>query len=110
MYTILKNTCTYVRERKGKIHPYAARPAYHYSCLTSARDGVGGQGSASTAMLPSKSPVTHYRDGWVGHRAIRKDVEKRKPLTPLPGFEPRAVQAIASRYTFYAILLPTPLS
>jgi len=63
--------------------------------LTSALDGVGGQ-RHNPAILPlgkSRYPLytrlggSHSRSGQV------------RKISPPPGFYPRAVQAVASRYT-----------
>jgi hypothetical protein len=44
--------------------------------------------------LPER-PGTHCTGGWVGSRADLDVCEKSRPL---PGFDPRTVQAVASRY------------
>ena len=63
--------------------------------LTSALDGVGGQQHAPAALPPRKRPGTHFKVGWVGPRA---GLDGRKISLP-PGFDPRTVQPVASRYT-----------
>ena len=45
-------------------------------------------------------PCTHCTGGWVGPRAGLDECEKSRPL---PGFDPRTVQPVASRYTDYTI-------
>ena len=67
--------------------------------LTSAPDGVGGQRHDPAALLPGKTRYGLYRkmdglQGWSGQ------VWK---ISPQPGFDPRTVQPVASRYTDYAI-------
>ena len=57
--------------------------------------GVGGQRHAP-AVLPPGRPGTHCTGGWVGPRADWTGAEN---LAPPPGFDPRNVQAEASRYT-----------
>ena len=60
---------------------------------------VGGQGHALT-LLPGKRPGTHCTGSWVGPRAGQNRCGKSRPP---PGFDPRAVQLVASRFTDYAI-------
>jgi hypothetical protein len=63
--------------------------------LTSVLDGVGVQGHAAAALSPGKSRYPLYgrlggpqdRSGWV------------RKTSPLPGFHPRTVQPVVSRYT-----------
>jgi hypothetical protein len=45
-------------------------------------------------------PGTHYIGGWVG---LRAGLEMYGKSRPPPGFDPRTVQLLASRYTDYAI-------
>jgi hypothetical protein len=61
---------------------------------------VGGQRHAPAALPPGKKPCTHCTEGWVGHRAGLDGYEKFRPP---PGFNPRTVQPVASRYTDYDI-------
>jgi hypothetical protein len=66
-------------------------------------------GSEWSASRPSRfTPGTHWIGGWVGPRAGRDDVEKRKILTLL-GLElhPSVVQPVVSRYTDCAIPAPS---
>jgi len=56
--------------------------------------GVGGQRDAPAALPPGKRPGTHCIGGWVGPRAGRV-----RKFSHLPGFDPRTVQPVASRYT-----------
>ena len=70
-----------------------------YSCtlsLTSVLDGVGDQRHAPAALPPGKRPGTHCTEGWVGPMA-GLDVCGKSRLPP--GFDPRAVQPVASRNT-----------
>ena len=63
--------------------------------------GVGGQRHAPAALPPSKTrnPLYVYEAGlapgpvWTG----------AENLVPQPGFDPRIVQSVASRYTDWAI-------
>jgi hypothetical protein len=57
---------------------------------------VGGQHHAPAALPPGKRPGTHCIGGWVDPMAGLDGCGKsRHP----PGFDPRNVQPIASRYT-----------
>ena len=70
-----------------------------YSCtlsLTSALDGVGGERHALPALTRER-PGTYCIGGWVGP-GVSLDV-CGKSRTPPPGFDPRTVQPVASRYT-----------
>jgi hypothetical protein len=55
----------------------------------------GGEGSASR---PGERPGTHCAGGWVGPRGWSGQVRK---ISPPPGFDPRTIQPVASRYTDY---------
>ena len=55
---------------------------------------VGGQRHAPAAW---EIPGTHCTGGWVGPRSRSRRVRKISP--PTPGFDPRTVQPVASRYT-----------
>ena len=64
---------------------------------------MGGQRHLTAALHPGKAPVPIVRrlggpQSWPGQ--VRK-------ISPPPGFDPRTVQPVASRYTNYAI--PAPL-
>jgi hypothetical protein len=60
-----------------------------------------GQRHAPVALYPRERPGTHCTRGWVGPRAGLERCEKPRPPPP-PGFDPRTVQPVASRYTDYA--------
>ena len=61
--------------------------------------GVGGQRHAPAALLPGKTRYPLYRRlGGPQGRSGR--VQK---ILPIPGFDPRTVQHVASRYTDWAI-------
>ena len=62
--------------------------------------GVGGQRYAPAALPQGKRPGTHFTGGWVGPRAVLDACGKSRPP---PGFNPRTVQPVASRYTNWAI-------
>jgi hypothetical protein len=57
---------------------------------------VGGQRHTPSALPPGKRPGTHCLRGWVGPRAGLDGYGKSHPP---PGFDPRTVQPVASRYT-----------
>jgi len=67
--------------------------------LTSALDVVGGERHGPATLLPGKTRYPLYRklDGPQG-----RSVRVRK-ISLLPGFDPRTVQPVASRYTDWAI-------
>jgi len=61
--------------------------------------GVGGQRHAPAALPPGKDTVPVVQEvGWVPG-PVWTDVENLAP----PGFNPRTVQTVASRYTDWAI-------
>ena len=66
--------------------------------LTSALEGMSGQRHAPATLSPGKRHVTHFTGDQVGSRSGRV----RKISSP-PGFHPRSVQPVASRYTDGAI-------
>jgi hypothetical protein len=66
--------------------------------LTSALDGVGGQHHALAALPPGKTWYPLYRRLGGGPRAGLDGCGKSRPP---PGFDPRTVQPVASRYTDY---------
>ena len=58
--------------------------------------GVGCQHHSPAALPPGKDPVPICIGGWVGPRAGLDGWRKSRPP---PGFDPRTVQAVASRFT-----------
>jgi len=67
--------------------------------LTSALDGVGVQRHDPAALPPGKKQYLLYRGlggSWVRSGRVRN-------ISPTPGFDPRTVQPVASRYTDWAI-------
>jgi hypothetical protein len=91
---------------KGKVHPRTGHEGlqvkYRYSStlsLTSALDGVGGQRHAPAALPPRKTRYPLYRrlDGPQGLSGLVRKI------SPLPAFDHRTVQPVASRYTDCAI-------
>jgi len=58
-----------------------------------------GQLHALAALYPRERPGTHCTGRWVGRRAGLDRCGKSRSS---PGFHPRTVQPIASRYTEYA--------
>jgi hypothetical protein len=49
---------------------------------------------------PGKRPGTHCTGGWLG---ARDGLDECGKISPPPGFDPRTVQPVTSRYTDYAI-------
>ena len=68
--------------------------------LTSALDRVGGQGHAPTALPPGNTRYQLYKR-LGGFKARYGRVQK---ISAGPGFDPRTVQAVASRYTEWDIV------
>ena len=64
-----------------------------------ALEGVRCHRHAPAALYPQERPGTHCAGGWVGPRAGLDRCEKSRPP---PGFDPRTVRPVASRYTDYA--------
>jgi len=64
--------------------------------MTTALEGVRGQRHAPAALYPRERPGTHCTGGGVGPRPVWTGAEN---LDPPPGFDPRTVQPLASRYT-----------
>ena len=58
--------------------------------------GVGDQCHAPAALTPGKIPGTRCVRGWVG---LRVGMDGCGKYCPLPIFDPRTVQPVASRYT-----------
>ena len=97
--------------KKGKVHPVQAlrlctgRTAHRGSISTDllfpdhgTRRGEGS-GSRPGRFYPRERPSAHCTGGWVGPRAGLDGCGK---LHPPPGFDPRTVQFVASRYTDWA--------
>ena len=63
---------------------------------------VGGQRHAPAALPPGKTRYPFYRR-LGGPQGRSGQVRK---ISPPPGFDPRTVQPVASRYTDWAILAP----
>ena len=61
--------------------------------------GVGGQRHAPAALTPGKTRYPLYRR--LGGPQGRS--RRMWKISPLPGFDPRTVQPVASRYTDCAI-------
>jgi hypothetical protein len=63
--------------------------------LTSALDGVGGQSHDPAVLTPRKTRCPLYK-----RLSGTQDRSGRvRKISPLPGFDPRTVQPVASRYT-----------
>jgi hypothetical protein len=66
---------------------------------------MGGVVNATTPVaLPAGRPSTNCLGSWVGARAGLNGCGTSRPQ---PGFDPRTVQPVASRYTDWAILAHT---
>ena len=63
-----------------------------------------GQRHALAALYPRERPGTHCTGGWVGPRA---GLDRCGKISHPPGFDPRTVQPVASRYTDWAIAAHT---
>ena len=97
----VKVKCTLVQA----VRPIGRVEVYLYSFLTTAQEGMKGQRHAPAALYPRERHSTHCIGGWMGPVAGLDGCGKsRLP----PGFDPRTVQPVASRYTDYATL-PTIL-
>jgi hypothetical protein len=88
---------------KGKVHPRTGHEGpegeWSYSStlsVTPALDGVDGQRYTPAALYPRERPGTRCIGGWVGPRGRSGRVQK---ISPPQGFDPLAVQPVASRYT-----------
>jgi len=86
----------------GKVHPITGHEGleveYRYRftlSLTSALDGVGGRRHAQAALPPEKPQYPSYRR--LGGSQSRSG--RMRKIYPPPGFDPRTVQPVASRYT-----------
>ena len=66
--------------------------------MTAALEGVSGQQYAPAALYPPERTGTHFTGGWVDPRA---GLDGRKISSP-PGFDPRTVQPVVSRYNEWA--------
>ena len=64
---------------------------------------LGGQRHAPASLPPGKKTGNHCIGGWVGPMAGLDGCEKSRPPPP-PGFDPRSVQPLTSRYTDYVNL------
>jgi len=68
---------------------------YSYTLsLLSALDG-GGQSHGPAALPPGKTRYLSYR--WLG--GFHERSGRVRKISPPPGFDPRIVQPVASRYT-----------
>ena len=65
--------------------------------------GMDGQRHNLASLPPERRPGTHYTGDWVG---LRADVDRCGKARPPPGFDPRTVKPVASRYTDWATTAP----
>jgi hypothetical protein len=63
---------------------------------------VGDQRQAPAALPPGKDPVTIIQEAEWAPGPVWTGAENLAPPPP-PGFDPRTVQPVASRYTDYTI-------
>jgi hypothetical protein len=66
-----------------------------YPSMTSALEGVSGQQHAATVPSPRERPGTRYTAGWGPPGPVWTGAEN---FAPPPGFDPRTVQPVVSRY------------
>ena len=90
-----------VQTRVGHEGPEGEQKYSSTLSLTSTIDGVGDQLHAPATLPPGKRRGTDCIGSWVGHRA---GLDGCGNCRPPPGFDPRTVQPVASRYTDCAIL------
>ena len=69
--------------------------------MTTALEVVRCQRHAPAVFYPRERPGNHCTGGWMGVRAGLDRCGKSRP-PPHPGFDPRTVQPVASRYTNWA--------
>lgn len=63
--------------------------------------GVGGQRHDPAALSPGKSPDTTVQEAGRASGPVWTGKKKETKFHARPGFEPRCVQPVASRYTDY---------
>ena len=86
-----------VHTRRGYVAPYGEKRYSSTLSLISALDGVDGQSHAPAAIPPEKTRHPLYETRWPQGR-----YGKVRKILPPPGFDPRTVQPVASRYTDWA--------
>jgi len=95
--TCLKNCLSAVPVHRAQLLR-GTQGQYRYSStisLTSALDGVGGERHDPAALPLGKTRYPLYRR--LGGPQARSGLIRK--ISPLPGFDPRTVQPVASRYT-----------
>ena len=101
MYRFYNNVSWKLSTGKSKVHLRTGHDGTEgYASivsLTSALVGVGGQRDAPAAF-PRERPGAHMRLAGSHGRSGRV-----RKISPTPGFDPRTVQPVASRYTDWAI-------
>jgi hypothetical protein len=55
-----------------------------------------GQRHAPAVFYSQERPGTHCTGGWVG---LRAGLDRCRKTSPPPGFDPRTVRSVGSRYT-----------
>ena len=87
---------------KGKIHPRTGHEGPYGSRVIvlffpQSRSQMGWVVNATLRSLyAGKKPGTHCKRGWVSPKGRSGQVRK---ISTSPGFDPRTVQPVASRYT-----------
>ena len=69
--------------------------------MATALEGDEGSASRPGRSLPRERPGTHCTGGWMGPRS---GLDKCGKSVPPPGFDPRTVQHVTSRYTDWGIV------
>ena len=94
---------SWVKVKVGKVLPITGHEGpegeYRYShtlFMTSALRWGWVVSTKPLPLYPQERPGTHCTVGWVGPRAGLEGCGKSRPP---PGFDPRTVQPVASRYT-----------
>jgi hypothetical protein len=91
----------------GRFHPFIGHKGplgeQRYSStlfLTSALEvGEGVSVTSRPCLTPGERPGTHCTGGWAG---LRAGLDRGGKSRPPPGFDPRIVQPVRSRYTDWA--------
>ena len=94
---------------KGKVHrcpgtealyrPYGYRGSRGIALFLHDQRGWGVSVTPRPLFTPWERPGNHCTGGWVGPKA---GLDKCGKSRPPPGFDPRTVQPVASRYTDWA--------
>ena len=69
-------------------------------------DGVGVRRLASPALPRKRTPVPITQEAELAHEAVQEACIIDKIYTPSPGYKPRTIEPVVSRYSDYALLAP----